>query len=500
MLYIYDLVDHRNVYENRTIAAEWGYSQEEVDRGGEGFFSSIIHDDDRDRLTWRAKERCATLKDGEFSEIEYRVRRGDGAWRWVHSRDVVFSRDPDGSPRQILGTLQDVTEQKNAEIALMENQRRLDLVSLAVESASDAVIIWNGHGSIEYLNPASSALFGFTAAELNETGLWKRDIDPDARKEMRIALQKGNRWTGDLAIRAKHGGLVPVFLRVTALKGPSSRNIGAIGVATDMTERRRMEEQARDHQTKLAHALRMSSLGEMAASIAHELNQPLTAIASYANGTARRLRSGAVDVDQLLRVVDHISNEAMRSGEIIRRVKQLLDRGEPRRAPVDICLVIHRVCRVVEPRASTDGVKLRIEIPEEVPKLSADEIQLEQAFLNLVGNGLDAMRDREVETASLTIRASFNDEVVTIEVHDRGPGLGDDPSHVFEPFFTTKREHFGLGLSLSRSIAEAHGGRLWATNNNEGGATFHLVLPLAAQSPVPLRPAENLQATNLVPK
>jgi len=370
-----------------------------------------------------------------------------------------------------------VTEQKNAGIALSESQRRLGLVSLAVESASDAIILWDGDGSINYLNPAASALFGFTPAELNETGLWQHDADPDVRGEIRAALRQGNMWTGEVPIRTKHGSLVPVLIQIATLKDASGRNTGAIGVATDMTERRRMEEQVRDHRIKLDNALRRSSLGEMAAGIAHELNQPLTAIASYASGAVRRLRSGAVDPGQLVEVIDQISSEAIRSGEIIRRVKQIVDRREPRREPVDISSAIHRVCRMVEPIASGNAIKLRVEIPEDVPKVSADEIQLEQALVNLVRNGLDAMRGMPLDAAALTIRASFDGEGVTIEVHDRGPGLGDDLPRAFEPFFTTKSEHLGLGLSISRSIAEAHGGRLWAINNPDGGATFHLVLP-----------------------
>jgi PAS domain S-box-containing protein len=733
LVYIYDLVEHRNVYENRNMAAEWGYSQEEVDRRGQAFLPSIIHEEDRDRVLGRGEERFANLEDGDCAETDYRVRRGDGQWRWFHLRDVVFARNPDGTPRQILRTMQDVTEQKNAELALIESQRLFDVVSnaapvviymhdlvanqsdfvnrqrhsvfglpdlgadrflefvhpedlprllsarerlasapdgctvvteyrarrsngewrwyedrvvalsrtpegqpwkvlgtshditdrkraeaaiherqilveriadalphllflydlpssrilyhnghsemilgysadelpmsgpdllqdfihpddrpalgrvpenvaemnagrgvefecrvkhrngewrwlrcrnvifaraidgtpeqvigtcedvterkraeralarfaLAIESASDAVSIADEHWKIEYLNPSAQALFGYTVPEINAAGPNPLLISDELRRELGDAIRAGRVWSGEADVRTRDGRTVPLLLRMTPLIDATGRSVGALSVGMDVSERRRADSAARRHQAELADALQLASLGEMAANIAHELNQPLAAIASFASGCARRIRSGGADLEELLVVVDQISEQAIRGGEIIRRIKHLIQHNEPQRDQVDVSTLVRGVAGMLQREMREAEVALRMELTEHLPHVAGDSIQLEQVLLNLVRNAVEAVQGSPGGPREVVIAASAARGEVSIEVHDSGPGIDLD-QRVFEPFFTTKHAHLGLGLSISRSIVEAHGGRIGASPRPQGGATFHLTFPAAA--------------------
>ena len=256
--------------------------------------------------------------------------------------------------------------------------------------------------------------------------------------------------------------------------------------STDVTERKRAEEAARQHQAELTHVLRVTSMGEMAAGLAHEINQPLTAIASYAQGSVRRLRANPPQVEPVLAVIDDIAAEALRAGEIIRRLRSLIRKEAPRQDWVDLNEVVGEVVRLLEPEARQHGVTVRVHADARLPALVADRIQIEQVILNLVRNAVDAMREVEGRR-ELDIRtAAVGDDAVELSVRDSGPGLSAALlEHIFEPFFSTKSAGLGMGLSISRTIIEAHQGRLWATSSVGGGANFHFTLP----APTPVAPA-----------
>ncbi len=256
--------------------------------------------------------------------------------------------------------------------------------------------------------------------------------------------------------------------------------VGATVFSSDITDRKRAEEQARQHQADLAHVLRIHTMGEMAAGLAHEINQPLGAIANYALGAARRLRAGSgIDDASLLAVVESIGAEALRAGDIIRRLRELLHKEEPHPRPVDLNEVARASARVVEGEALRQGVGVELNLAAELPPVLGDPIQLEQVLLNLLVNGIEASAAASNGNGSrrVVVRTLTDAGDVEVDVTDDGVGLPPPPADVFAPFFTTKSRGLGMGLSISRSIVELHGGHLDALPNPDHGSTFRLTLP-----------------------
>jgi two-component system, LuxR family, sensor kinase FixL len=264
---------------------------------------------------------------------------------------------------------------------------------------------------------------------------------------------------------------------------PIVRDAAVTGLAifsTDISDRKRAEEAARQHQAELTHVLRLGTMGEMAAGLAHEINQPLAAIVNYAQGCGRRLRLSSDDVDAVLPVIDTIAAEGLRAGEIIRRLRSLVRKETPRQDWFDLAEVAADALHLVETDAYEHGVNVRVETTPGLPRLLGDPIQIEQVVLNLLRNALDAMAEvggrRELHVGI----ARVDGDAVELAVRDTGQGLTPAVvEHVFEPFFSTKPGGLGMGLSISRSIVEAHQGRLSATANADGGATFRVRLPVA---------------------
>ncbi len=243
------------------------------------------------------------------------------------------------------------------------------------------------------------------------------------------------------------------------------------------------ETRARRHQAELAHASRLSTLGEMAAGLAHELNQPLSAIVGWATGCLVRIEAGTADVDTLARVVSEISDEALRAGEVLRRIREFARSGEMRRERIDPNELVMSASRLARGDANELGVSVWFELGREVPAVEVDRVQIEQVILNLFRNAFDAMsRTRRGERRLLVTTATADPEVVEVAIGDSGDGIPPAmESRIFDPFFTTKEDGLGLGLAISRRIVEAHGGRLWATPNAGRGTTFHFTLPLPAR-------------------
>ena len=254
-------------------------------------------------------------------------------------------------------------------------------------------------------------------------------------------------------------------------------------------ERRRAERAEADiraskHQAELAHAARLSTLGGMAAGLAHEINQPLSAIVSYARGCARRLRGGDLQPDALLDVVESIEAQALRAAAVLRRIRDFVRHDELPRERVDLAHLVREAARFAEVEAQQLGVALQVE-PSSTPlEVEVDAVQIEQVILNLVRNAFEATTSRLGATREVTIRSLRTAGGAEVTVSDTGPGVPQElMGRLFEPFFTTKRDGLGLGLSISRSIVEAHGGRLWAVPNSPRGTTFHLELPRPRGAP-----------------
>jgi len=353
-----------------------------------------------------------------------------------------------------------------------------------VENTLDVVTIISGNGTIRYESPAIERVLGYRLDELigrNVLDLVHPEDRDGAAKALHRALEEpGVPHTAEVRIRHRNGSwriLEAVGKRLTGRGAPE-----VVMSSRDITQRRQGEKETWQRQAELAHLLRLSTMGEMASEVAHELNQPLAAIANYARGCMRRISSGAVDNDQLLSALDRIAGQAMRAGAIIRGLRSFVSKGDFQPESADLNELIREADSFVEPEAHQHHVSMRLDLAAGPLTVRVDTVQIEQVVLNLVRNGIEAVNgaaEGELVVSSGVVREG----VVEVSVSDTGGGissaLGD---RMFEPFFSTKAGGLGMGLPISRSIIEVHGGRLWATANPDRGATFHFTLPLEMQS------------------
>jgi two-component system sensor histidine kinase TtrS len=243
-------------------------------------------------------------------------------------------------------------------------------------------------------------------------------------------------------------------------------------------EVRRMEEAARKQQEELAHVARLNTLGEMASGLAHELNQPLTALVGFTYGCLQMLESDQVDLPQVRQYMRDASAEAKRAGEIIKRMRRLVSKRPPQQTTVDINELVRDTILLLGPGLS---VQLNVELADQLPRVTADKVQIQQVLLNIARNAVQAMDAVEMADRKLTIKTEdvADEQCVAVEVSDTGPGLPpEDLEKLFQPFFTRKSDGLGLGLSISRSIIESHAGQLSVRPNVQGGLTFRFTLPL----------------------
>jgi PAS domain S-box-containing protein len=278
----------------------------------------------------------------------------------------------------------------------------------------------------------------------------------------------------------RDGAPIHASISVRALPGPLGQADHLIVVVQDMTERKQLEEAARQHEAKLAQAARLSSVGQMALEIAHELNQPLGAIANFANGCVRHLKSNTGNTADLIDTIEQIAGQAVRAGGIMRRI--MSGARKPATSPECVQLndLVHDVARLVGAEMQRFGITLRLDLAPQLPMVQIDRLQIEEAVVNLIRNGCEAMQGCAGARQLFITTSMASPSVVEVAVRDTGRGLPPEiAARIFEPFYTTKPESLGLGLSISRSIVEAHGGDLHARGENGGGTTFWFTLPAA---------------------
>jgi two-component system, LuxR family, sensor kinase FixL len=261
---------------------------------------------------------------------------------------------------------------------------------------------------------------------------------------------------------------------------PDGKFLGYIGCATDITERKRTESELRRQREELAHVTRVSTMGELAASLAHELNQPLTAIYSNAQAAQRFMAADPADLEEVREILKDIVQDNSRAGEVIHRMRALVKKQEITFVPLDLSSVIRDVVLLVHSDAILHNIRVSLELDPSLPPVQGDKVELQQVVLNLLLNAFEAMKDCPASQREINVRAALDGaDVVRVVVHDRGTGMrSENLDKIFQPFYTTKRDGLGMGLSISRSIIEAHGGRLWAENNSDRGATFCFTVPV----------------------
>jgi PAS domain S-box-containing protein len=363
----------------------------------------------------------------------------------------------------------------------LELRRENERLRSLIENTSDIITIVNKDGTISYESPSIERILGHHPKDLIGKNVLDFVHPEDATATVR-ALKAALHNTGmaqSIELRFRHRDGSWRTLEVIGKRPAGPPDMDAVVVnSRDVTERKRSEAEARQHQAELSYLLRLSTMGEMATALAHELNQPLAAITNYAKGCARRIASGIDEPSQLVPALEEIAAQAMRAGDIIRRLRSLLRKVEVRQELVDVNDLVREVARLVDAEASAHAVRVQLDLAPQLPQVCVDAIEIEQVILNVVRNGLEAVCGVERNQRELLLRTSMADDAVEIAVSDNGEGLSADITEkMFEPFFTTKPGSLGMGLSINRSIVEAHGGRLWATPNASRGTTFRFTLP-----------------------
>ena len=338
-------------------------------------------------------------------------------------------------------------------------------------------------GRILVANPALGTMLATPEARLRERSVDDLFEDPETAAAERRALSDRGAATLSYMGRLQRadGGWIDARVDWVCKRDARGAPTGHIAVVTDVTDQKHAEEMSRKQQERLQLVSRLITVGEMASTLAHELNQPLASIVNFNMGCVRRIRSGSWNAPDLLGALEQASAQAERAGQIIQRIRDMVAKREPTRTALDVNVVIRELAHLVEMDAAKKGVRVVLDLAPELPPVRADKVMIEQVILNLVKNAVEAMEQTDPELRRITMKSSKNGgHAVEIALSDRGIGVPQELCDgQFTPFFTTKRDGMGLGLSICRSIIEFHDGRLTAQKNPQGGSTFRFTLPMA---------------------
>lgn len=377
----------------------------------------------------------------------------------------------------------EIAERRRAEELLAEKENHLRLI---IESEPECVKLQTLDGRLLEMNPAGLALVDAEQPEEVVGSSVYRFIAPAFRPAYEALTKRvfqGESGVMEFQIISLKGHRRWLETHAVPLRDAKGETVALLGITRDITGKKRAEEEVRTHNTELAHVSRLTVMCEMASTLAHELNQPLSAISNYTRGCMRRIRSASSTTEEILAAMELVCVQAERAGDIIRSVRAFVKKGESSRMPSEINGIVRDTVRFAEPEARQHGVGIRLRLAEQLPPVLADAIQIEQVILNIVRNAIEAMDGIEFGRREIVIETAPNEgDVIEVRVTDTGPGMSSAQfDAVFDPFFTTKPSGMGMGLTISRSIIEAHGGRLWATPNAGGGLTFQFKLPMMSE-------------------
>jgi PAS domain S-box-containing protein len=430
-----------------------------------------IHPDDQPgvaKTIERAKSERAAF------ELDNRIVYPGGEIRDVHVVGrPVFS--PSGDVVEFVGTMMDITERKRGEQATR-------LLAAVVESSHDAIVSKDLDGKITSWNKSAERLFGYAAEEAVGQNILLI-IPPGRRDEERAIierLKRGERIDHFETVRMrKDGSLLDVALTISPMKDAEGRIVGASKLARDVTERKRAEEALRQAQADLAHINRVTTMGELTASLAHEVNQPIAAAITDANTCLRWLARDQPDLEEARAAASRVVKDAARATEIMGRVRSLFKKEISPRELLDVNDIVRGTVDLLRGEATRYSISMRTELSEDIPRIMGDRVQLQQVTMNLIINGIDAMKDVD-GTRELAIKSQRAErQQLRVSVSDTGMGLpSQGADQIFNAFFTTKTHGTGMGLRISRSIIESHGGQLWAAENVPRGASFFFTLPV----------------------
>ncbi|MBC9878728.1 PAS domain S-box protein [Bradyrhizobium sp. INPA01-394B] len=444
-------------------------------------FLSRLASEDREHV--EAAIRQVTEHSGGF-DVTFRTAGTSDRGKWIRARAGLI-KDEAGLARHLSGIFLDIDEEKQVEDALRTRETHLRSI---LHTIPDAMIVIDGRGIIQLFSTAAERLFGWSEHEAIGQNVSILMPEPDrARHDSYIARYRSTNDPHIIGIgrivtgRRRDGTTFPMHLSIGEMQSGGEPHF--TGFVRDLTEHQQTQARLQELQSELLHVSRLTAMGEMASALAHEINQPLAAISNYMKGS-RRLLAGIENpnTQKIESALDRASEQALRAGQIIRRLRDFVARGESEKRIESLSKLIEEAGALGLAGAREQNVQLRFNLDSDADLVLADRVQIQQVLVNLFRNALEAMAQspqRELVVANKRI----GDDMIEVEVSDTGSGFRDDVlPNLFQTFFTTKETGMGVGLSISRSIIEAHSGRMVAENNASGGATFRFTLPAADES------------------
>ncbi len=391
--------------------------------------------------------------------------------------------------RDVLRAAQLVDELQASEAGLRESEARM---SLAVDAADLGIWIRDLVRNEIWASQTWRQLFGFAPSEPLEFNLILQRLHPDDREgleqahAMAVAGGNGGKYQTDYRLRLPDGATRWISSQGRVEFDGTGQPILIRGTARDVTMRKQAEQEAQLLRQEIAHAGRVSMMGQLASGLAHEINQPLASILRNAEAAELFLQHPSPDLDEIRAILSDIRSDDERAGHVIDRMRGLLKRQALETGRLDVGALVGDVAALVRIDAATRQVKLDVDVPADLPHVRGDRVQIQQVLLNLILNGMDAVHGTGIEDRRVDVTARVDGargaQLIEIAVGDAGHGIpADTLARIFDPFFTTKPNGMGIGLAVSRSIVEAHRGRLWAENRNGGGAAFRFTLPIAEE-------------------
>jgi len=378
---------------------------------------------------------------------------------------------------------------RDAAGAIADTKRREAHLQSILNTVPDAMIVIDEAGVMQFFSSAAERLFGYSTAEA--VGKNVKILMPSPYRQNHDAYLERYRATGERRIigigriivgERKDGSTFPMELSVGEMQSGDQRYF--TGFVRDLSERQQTEARLQELHSELLHMSRFSAMGEMASALAHELNQPLSAIANYIKGSQRLIeRHPAQEVPRVREALQKAAEQALRAGEIIRRLRDFVSRGDTEMKEESLTKLIEEASALALVGAKQHGVRVRFELDAHADRIYADKIQIQQVMVNLLRNAVEAMSEAGSPRRELTLRSRpIGEEMVETSVADTGPGISTQiATQLFQPFVTTKRQGMGVGLSISRTIIEAHGGELWVEPNPGGGSIFCFTLRAAVK-------------------
>ncbi len=503
--------DFGAIFVGSNIKAVTGYEREQFMENA-SFWIDRIHPDDC-KVVCKQVEK---LFECEYCECEYRFLHANGHYIWLSDR-VNLVRDANGEPLEMVGYLIDVTERVIAEKELMEYQTELEnrvmvrteklnrinktlekeiierrAIGKALMDSEQRYRILATHSPVGifhidaneqcfYVNERISQICGISANEAMGLG-WQKGLHPEDFASMYEAWNDAKAhqklFKEEYRFIRPDGSIVWVVGSIAHQKDEAGNIVGYIGTLTDITKLRQAGEQLRQHQVKLAGAEQRNAVGEMASTIAHEINQPLAAIANYAGASLLRLKAKKTS-PQVLGMIEKIASLSERLGEMVRRLKILFSKGEMQKEATHVSDIVDTVINFVEKEIQLGQIEIQVNKAEGLPIIYVDRINIEQVLLNILRNAIEAMEDAKTINKKITLSiVRHDDDQIKFIIVDTGPGISKNVlNNIFEPFVTTKQKGMGVGLALAKSIVTAHNGSLFS-ENLASGCQFTIIFPI----------------------